>query len=186
MATTRNKPAAAAAAGGEPSSAATAPFAGLAEAAARWMPVPVAEAWTESLAEASKVRWPAPGAANEASDYWVDACQRSVLFWDVLRKRGNQAIEHYKAGKPPVLVFDYEMVVDGRQLERKVNYALVRIKPEAGERIDPKKRPFVIVDPRAGHGPGIGGFKEQSEVGVALLGTRAVSPANIHRNLCGS
>ncbi|HSA79358.1 MAG TPA: DUF3141 domain-containing protein, partial [Geminicoccaceae bacterium] len=79
-----------------------------------------------------------------------------------------QAIEHYKAGKPPVLVFDYEMVVDGRQLERPVNYALVRIKPEAGETIDPKKRPFVIVDPRAGHGPGIGGFKEESEVGVAL------------------
>ena len=26
----------------------------------------------------------------------------------------------------------------------------------------------MIVDPRAGHGPGIGGFKEDSEVGVAL------------------
>jgi pimeloyl-ACP methyl ester carboxylesterase len=91
-----------------------------------------------------------------------------VLFWDVLRKRGNQAIEHYKAGKPPVLVFDYEMVVDGRQLERPVNYALVRIKPEPGDAVDPKKRPFVIVDPRAGHGPGIGGFKEASQVGVAM------------------
>ena len=169
MATTRNKRAGGAAAGGEPgASATTAPFAGLAEAAARWMPERVAEAWTESLAEVSKGQWPAPGPTNEAWDYWVDACQRSVLFWDVLRKRGNQAIEHYKAGKPPVLVFDYEMVIDGRQLERKVNYALVRIKPEAGELIDPKRRPFVIVDPRAGHGPGIGGFKEESEVGVAL------------------
>ncbi len=29
-------------------------------------------------------------------------------------------------------------------------------------------RPFVIIDPRAGHGPGIGGFKEDSQVGVAL------------------
>ena len=67
-----------------------------------------------------------------------------------------------------MLVFEYEMVMDGRQLERPVNYALVRIQPEAGETIDPKKRPFVIVDPRAGHGPGIGGFKEESEVGVAL------------------
>jgi pimeloyl-ACP methyl ester carboxylesterase/tellurite resistance protein len=168
MATTRNKRAGAAATGSEPASAASAPFAGLAEAAARWMPERVAEAWTESLSEASKGQWPAPGVTNEAWDYFVDACQRSVLFWDVLRKRGNQAIEHYKAGKPPVLVFDYEMVVDGRQLERPVNYALVRIKPEAGEQIDPKKRPFVIVDPRAGHGPGIGGFKEESEVGVAL------------------
>ena len=146
----------------------TAPLADLAEAGAKWLPEPIAEAWKESFADAGKAAWPASGAGNEAWDYFVDACQRSVLFWDVLRKRGNQAIEHYKAGKPPVLVFDYEMIVDGRQLEHPVNYALVRIKPEAGETIDPSKRPFVIVDPRAGHGPGIGGFKEESEVGVAL------------------
>ena len=76
---------------------------------------------------------PPPASPATPVEYWVDACQRTVLFWDVLRKRGNQAIEHYKAGKPPVLVFEYEMVVDGRQLERPVNYALVRIKPEAGE-----------------------------------------------------
>jgi pimeloyl-ACP methyl ester carboxylesterase/tellurite resistance protein len=173
MATTRNKRAGAAAAGSEPpgaaaSSAATAPFAGLAEAAARWMPEQVAEAWTESLAEMSKAPWPASGLTKDAWDYWVDSCQRTVLFWDVLRQRGNQAIEHYKAGKPPVLAFDYEIVIDGRQLERPVNYALVRIRPEAGDSVDPAKRPFVIVDPRAGHGPGIGGFKEESEVGVAL------------------
>ncbi len=35
-------------------------------------------------------------------------------------------------------------------------------------KIDRTKRPFVIVDPRAGHGPGIGGMKESSQVGVAL------------------
>ena len=34
--------------------------------------------------------------------------------------------------------------------------------------VDPARRPFVIVDPRAGHGPGIGGFKADSEIGVAL------------------
>ena len=34
--------------------------------------------------------------------------------------------------------------------------------------VDDASRPFVIIDPRAGHGPGIGGFKEDSEVGVAL------------------
>ena len=49
-----------------------------------------------------------------------------------------------------------------------MNYALVRIVPPAGTVIDPKKRPFVIVDPRAGHGPGIGGMKHDSEIGVAL------------------
>ena len=31
-----------------------------------------------------------------------------------------------------------------------------------------KRRPFVVVDPRAGHGPGIGGFKADSEIGVAF------------------
>jgi pimeloyl-ACP methyl ester carboxylesterase/tellurite resistance protein len=140
------------------------PLRGLMEAPAKWA-AQAAEMTTVPTQERAS---PASGWTSEAWDYWVDSCQRSILFWDVLRKRGNQAIEHYRAGKPPVLVFDYEMVVDGRQLERPVNYALVRIKPEAGETTDPRKRPFVIVDPRAGHGPGIGGFKEESEVGVAL------------------
>ena len=49
-----------------------------------------------------------------------------------------------------------------------MNYALVRIVPPAGVTIDPTKRPFIVVDPRAGHGPGIGGMKQDSEIGVAL------------------
>ena len=73
-----------------------------------------------------------------------------------------------QAGLPPVLHFDYEMVLDGRTLERPVNYALVRIVPPEGVTVDPKRRPYVIIDPRAGHGPGIGGFKDDSQVGVAL------------------
>ena len=40
--------------------------------------------------------------------------------------------------------------VDGRSLERPVNYALTRIVPSEGVDIDPLKRPFVVVDPRAG------------------------------------
>ncbi len=103
-----------------------------------------------------------------AWDYWVDAAQRTVLFWDVMRKRGNQFLEHEQAGKPPVLFFQHEMVLDGRTFERPVNYFVVRILPPPVARVDPRKRPFVIVDPRAGHGPGIGGFKLDSEIGVAL------------------
>ena len=34
--------------------------------------------------------------------------------------------------------------------------------------LDPAKPPVIIVDPRAGHGPGIGGFKRESEVGIAM------------------
>lgn len=103
-------------------------------------------------------------------EYCTDAFQRSVLFWDVMRKRGNQAIEHAESGKPPVLSFRNEVVIDGRTLERPCNYMLLRILPgpESGVRIDPAKRPFVVVDPRAGHGPGIGGFKPDSQIGNAL------------------
>ena len=100
--------------------------------------------------------------------YQVDMVQRSMLFWDTLRQRGNQWLAHEAAGKPPVLKYDYEMIADARTYERAVNYALVRIIPPKGIEFDDRKRPFVIVDPRAGHGPGIGGFKEDSEVGVAM------------------
>jgi hypothetical protein len=49
-----------------------------------------------------------------------------------------------------------------------MNYSLSRIIPPDGVRINPKKRPIVVVDPRAGQGPGIGGFKKESEIGQAL------------------
>jgi pimeloyl-ACP methyl ester carboxylesterase len=98
----------------------------------------------------------------------VDAFQRGVLFLDVMRQRGNQYREHLAETVPNVLTYDIELVLGGRTLERPVNYGLVRIIPPAGTEIDPKRRPFVVVDPRAGHGPGIGGFKADSEIGVAI------------------
>ncbi|HEY1290378.1 MAG TPA: TerB family tellurite resistance protein [Burkholderiales bacterium] len=109
----------------------------------------------------------APG--NNATAYFVDAWQRAILTLDVLRERGNQYLEHEKSGSPPVLVFDSETVLDGRTLEKPANYALMRIRPPEGyPPTDPKMRPFVVIDPRAGHGPGIGGFKMDSEIGIAL------------------
>ena len=103
-----------------------------------------------------------------AMEYAVDAAQRSVLFWDVLRQRGNQYREHLAESAPHVLEYQVELVVDGRKLERPVNYGLVRVIPPDGVTVNPKLRPFVVVDPRAGHGPGIGGFKADSEIGVAF------------------
>lgn len=102
------------------------------------------------------------------SAYLTDAAQRSILFWDTLRQRGNVFIEHERAGKPPLLHFDYEMIVDARTFDPPVNYALLKIIPPSNVTIDNKRRPYIIIDPRAGHGPGIGGFKEDSQVGVAL------------------
>ncbi len=125
--------------------------------------------------------------AADAYDYLVDAGQRSVLFMDTLRKRGNIYFEQIQNGKPPVLTFGYDIIMDGRDLSRPVAFSLARIhdrrdaiqlngvdghdkrrNPEGDGVPDPKKRPVIIIDPRAGHGPGIGGSKRDSEIGMAL------------------
>ena len=111
---------------------------------------------------------PTFGPFAPAVEYMLDAAQRSVLFWDVMRQSGNQYQEHLAEAAPHVLSYAAELVVDGRTLDRPVNYALVRIIPPRGVEVDRARRPFVVVDPRAGHGPGIGGFKADSEIGVAL------------------
>jgi pimeloyl-ACP methyl ester carboxylesterase len=108
------------------------------------------------------------GLFGPAFEYMTDAAQRSVLFLDVMRQRSYQHREHLAETVPNVLDYEAELVMDGRTLARPVNYLLVRIVPPAGVEIDPTRRPFVVVDPRAGHGPGIGGFKADSEIGVAM------------------
>ena len=128
----------------------------------------LAKASQARLAEAARIP-PAPWDLWKGwAEYAVDSAQRSVLFLDTLRQRGNNYLEHEKAGKPPLLHFDCEMVLDARSFAKPVNYALVRIVPPKGVTVDDKRRPYVIIDPRAGHGPGIGGFKDDSQVGVAL------------------
>jgi pimeloyl-ACP methyl ester carboxylesterase len=106
--------------------------------------------------------------ASSASEYAIDAAQRSILFWDVMRQRGNDYRAHLADNSPHVMHYETELLVDGRTLDRPVNYGLVRVVPPEGIKVDAKRRPFVIVDPRAGHGPGIGGFKADSEIGVAF------------------
>jgi len=109
-----------------------------------------------------------PSLFASALEYLVDAGQRNVLFLDVMRRRGEQYREHLSETVPHVLNYEIELIADGRKLDRPVNYGLVRVKPPAGVEIDLTRRPFVVVDPRAGHGPGIGGFKADSEIGVAM------------------
>jgi hypothetical protein len=101
-------------------------------------------------------------------DYAVDSIQRGILFWDAMRQRGNQYREQVSKDVPHVLSYETELVADGREMSPRANYLLARIVPPKGVKINPGKRPFVVVDPRAGHGPGIGGFKADSEIGVAM------------------
>ena len=108
------------------------------------------------------------GVFAPAMEYAIDAAQRTVLFWDVMRQRGNQYREHMAEKAPNVLDYKVELIADGRTFDRPVNYVLVRVVPPESVEINPKLRPFIVVDPRAGHGPGIGGFKADSEIGVAF------------------
>jgi len=108
------------------------------------------------------------GLVASAMEYMVDSGQRTVLFLDVLRRRGDQYREHLAETAPNVLNYSVELITDGRKLEHPVNYALVRVVPPQDVEIDLNRRPFIVIDPRAGHGPGIGGFKADSEIGVAM------------------
>jgi hypothetical protein len=103
-----------------------------------------------------------------AMDYMVDSMQRTVLFLDVLRQRGDQYHEQQRKPAPHVLDYKAELILDGRTLDPPTNYVLARAIPPDGIEPDPRRRSFVIVDPRAGHGPGIGGFKADSEIGAAF------------------
>jgi pimeloyl-ACP methyl ester carboxylesterase len=107
-------------------------------------------------------------AQNPVLQYWVDAWQRSILLLDTLRERGNEFEARKGHLAQHVLHFPFEIIMDGRTLPHPVNYGLIRILPTAEAPTDPAKPPFIVVDPRAGHGPGIGGMKAESEIGVAL------------------
>ena len=107
-------------------------------------------------------------------EYVTDACQRGVLYLDLLRRRGNEEKEITTRPMATVLHFDHEVLMSGRSLPKPINFALARIVPPPGVEIDPHKRPVVVVDPRAGQGPGIGGFKAQSEIGDALAARHPV------------
>jgi pimeloyl-ACP methyl ester carboxylesterase len=107
----------------------------------------------------------APTAFNEyLRDFW----QRSVLFLDILRQRGNQREEMLAHGVTSVLIYDSQLVMRGDELPHPVNYSLLRVIPPDGAEVDDRKRPVFVIDPRAGQGPGIGGFKQLSEIGDAF------------------
>jgi hypothetical protein len=131
------------------------------------MPAPAPNAVEVSPAEGTPLR-----EFQSATAYQRDVLERAILFWDTLRRRADNMLEHERAGLPPLLDFKYEMLLDARRFEQPANYALLRI-TEVGDDcwddcVDPEKPPVIVVDPRAGHGPGIGGFKRESEVGMAM------------------
>ena len=61
---------------------------------------------------------PGEHSLGPAHEYLRDAWQRSILFLDVLRQRGNIYEEQQAKNAPHVLEFDAELVLDGRTLAR--------------------------------------------------------------------
>ena len=57
---------------------------------------------------------PMSGFVASAVEYMMDASQRSVLFLDVLRRRGDQYREHIAQTAPHVLQYAAELIIDGR------------------------------------------------------------------------
>lgn len=106
--------------------------------------------------------------ARAAAAYGIDRAQRMVLYADTMRERGDIFVTHEAAGCPPVLVYDYELELDGADQPRPTNYVLLKVLPPPGVSTFAWKRPYIIIDPRAGQGAGIGGSQLDSQVGVAL------------------
>src|SRR5262245_49956662 len=91
-----------------------------------------------------------PASPLDLLAYQRDVLERSILFFDTLRKRANLMLEHEHAGLPPVLNFTSEMVLDARQFEPPANYVLLRI-VEVGAKcwddcVDPGKQPVIVID----------------------------------------
>ncbi len=116
-----------------------------------------------TLMSANPVNW-----CQDWMAYWQDASERTTLFYDVLRQRGNLSLEQETAPTQPVLDFEFDVLIDGQSLERPVNYSLLRIHPNPNVPTRDDRAPILIIDPRAGHGAGIGGFKPESQVGEGL------------------
>jgi hypothetical protein len=106
--------------------------------------------------------------AAQWQEYFTDLGQRSVLFWDTLRQRGDNTLAHERAGYPLLLKFDHETLVAGADLPRPVNYSLLQVFGGSAKAVDSSKPPVIIIDPRGGHGSGIGGFKQDSVIGESL------------------
>lgn len=128
---------------------------------------------TETHASLSNIdRVSLSGGLSAWLGYAIDVSQRSALFMQALVERGDRLLEDEHAGLPMRLKFPYELILDASDFPEPAGYCLLRILPDGDacfERCQgANSRPVIVFDPRAGHGPGIGGFKRDSELGMAL------------------
>lgn len=115
---------------------------------------------------------PAVARIESWASYGADLAWRSIAFMDLMRQCADNMLDHQAANMPPLLHFEGKQVADASTFDPPCNYRLLQVTscPHHMERhVRPTAVPVVVVDPRAGHGPGIGGFKRDSEVGMAMI-----------------
>jgi Protein of unknown function (DUF3141) len=102
----------------------------------------VAETLAAKVARPTSLRPPANSLANAdmpgsaaLNEYALDFWQRSLLFLDILRQRGNAREEMLARGVSSVLIYDTELVMRGDTLPRPVNILPPACNP-AGRRGD--------------------------------------------------
>jgi len=61
------------------------------------------------------------GLVASAMEYMVDSGQRTVLFLDIMRRRGDQYREHLAETAPNVLNYSVDLIMEGRKLDHSVN-----------------------------------------------------------------
>jgi len=111
------------------------------------------KAFNEHLAELVTKRC-GLGLVEQYHTYVAVSVQRSVLFWDTLRQTVTKYLEHERAGKPPVLHFDYEVVLDAASSSVRSLCAAAHCAPK-GVTVDPKRLAYMCC-PRAGMVPASG------------------------------
>lgn len=105
---------------------------------------------------------------RDVFDYWIDAWQRSILYMDVMRRRGNNFIEYRRKCEIPAPDFGYKTIVRGSSLEHPVNFDLAAAIPPAENKTDPLKRPIVVIDPRTGGCNNAFSARRYQEIGKVL------------------
>lgn len=83
---------------------------------------------------ATPLRW-----RQSLDQYMVDSFQHGVLFVDAPCQRDDTFLQQLEEGQPPILHFDYEILLDGRQFDKPVNYARARILPSGGVKVIDRK-----------------------------------------------
>ena len=71
---------------------------------------------------------------DDAKAYATDAAQRGALMLDILRERADRDAAYEAAGTPPVLIYDYEVILDGKMLSRPCNKVLLKNPSARGRR----------------------------------------------------